>query len=165
MGIKLSIAFLMISFISVTAFAQEIELVLIHNTSNKVVTIQKNSSIVIITVDGQKIRGELIAFDNLCISIQNNKKNISEIPIENIELFKKELLNNKKWLNPFQYTAKFAIMFIIATPFIRIFDGKKAAEDSLVLSGILAAVSSPAIIVSLSKRKFNLKKDWSIAVR
>lgn len=165
MRIKLLRVFFMISFISMTVFAQETELLLIHNKVNKVVTIKKNSSIVIKTIDGQKIKGELVAYNNSSLFLKDNKNSISEISIENIELLKKDLFNNKKWIEPFAATGVLAVVSLIVSPFVWIFDGKEKAQGYLELSGILATLSSPAIIVSLSKKNFNLEKDWRIEIR
>ncbi|WPR70236.1 hypothetical protein SLW70_09790 [Flavobacterium sp. NG2] len=165
MRIIVSFLFFIMNFISMTISGQEKNLFLVHNKSNKVLIIKKNSAIVLKTIDGQKTRGQLTAIDSMNLYLQTNKKIISKIPIENIGLLKKDLLNNKKWTEPFAYTITIGLISLIITPIVWAFEGNKEALGTLELSGAMAAISTPALLVSLSKRKFNIEKDWRIEIR
>ncbi|WP_203292479.1 hypothetical protein [Luteirhabdus pelagi] len=157
----LTVIFSMLSLLSIS---QNAPLTLINSNRGKIVKIEKFTHLVIKKNSGDKIRGRFISLQDSTITIEENFDKTSKITISEIQLIKKDLFNNRKWLEPFGYIGIGAGLGLIATPFIWIFEGSKKAWEGLKFAGILASVSLPVILLGTSKNRYNLNNNWRIAI-
>lgn len=162
---KSFLLFLMTVFLSVSAYSQEKRVELVHKRRNKVEIINRNSPVVLFTTSKEKIKGNLVDFNETNLIIRHREEVEFAIKIQDIYKIKIDRFEDTRWLEPFSYMLIGAGFTLVAIPFIWIFDGGKQASDGLEFAGTLASVSSTAILIGKSRKSFNLKTNWSLIVR
>ena len=161
---KFVFLFLSLFLFTTSVFSQAGSLKLVNVKRNKVKIIEVNSSLVLLTSDKGKIKGTLKKVEEHYLYLKTRKGVEHAIDITTIDKIKLDRFQNTPWLEPFGYLGLGAGLFVVASPFVWIFEGGETALEALEFAGILTSISLPAILIGNSKRSFNLNRNWDLSI-
>ncbi|TKB96269.1 hypothetical protein [Pedobacter cryophilus] len=92
-------------------------------------------------------------------------RNTIVIPFKEIQYIKKDLFNNRKWLEPFGYIGLGAGLGLVLLPVVAIDKGAAGVKEWVTFELILLAVSVPPIFIGTRKVTYNLKDKWVIMIQ